>query len=126
MESLPAASTAFFAKMGLLRSEPMKHGTLVVPVERAREFIDLIGAELRNAVCSAPSCAFWCFTACLRSYKGKNTKMQFEDMNVRDMHRPYKKPLGTHLASEALGSSAFGLHGYHLQNSSSFEVHPAN
>ncbi|CAE7320441.1 VHA-a3 [Symbiodinium sp. CCMP2592] len=50
--------------MGLLRSEPMKHGTLVVPVERAREFIDLIG---------------------------KNTKMQFEDMNVRDMHRPYKK-----------------------------------
>ncbi|CAE7854203.1 ftsH2, partial [Symbiodinium necroappetens] len=21
----------------------------------------------------------------------KNTKMQFEDMNVRDMHRPYKK-----------------------------------
>ena len=41
------------AKMGLLRSEPMKHGTLVVPVERAREFIDLIGAELRNGVCSA-------------------------------------------------------------------------
>lgn len=42
----------------------MKHGTLVVPVDRAREFIDLIG---------------------------KNTKMQFEDMNARDMHRPYKK-----------------------------------
>ena len=32
--------------MGLLRSEPMKHGTLVVPVDRAREFIDLIGAEV--------------------------------------------------------------------------------
>eukprot|EP00913_Durusdinium_trenchii_P015696 g14751.t1 len=42
----------------------MKHGTLVVPVDRAREFIDLIG---------------------------RNTKMQFEDMNARDMHRPYKK-----------------------------------
>ena len=32
--------------MGLLRSEPMKHGTLVVPVDRAREFIDLIGIEV--------------------------------------------------------------------------------
>jgi len=42
----------------------MKHGTLVLPVDRARQFIDLIGAH---------------------------TKMQFEDMNARDMHRPYKK-----------------------------------
>jgi len=42
----------------------MKHGTLVLPVDRARQFIDLIGA---------------------------NTKMQFEDMNARDMYRPYKK-----------------------------------
>lgn len=50
--------------MGLLRSEQMKHGTLVLPVDRARHFINLIGA-------------------C--------TNMQFEDMNARDMHRPYKK-----------------------------------
>ena len=28
------------------------------------------------------------------SGSGKHTKMQFEDMNARDMHRPYKKPLG--------------------------------
>lgn len=42
----------------------MKHGTLVLPVDRARQFIDLIG---------------------------HHTKMQFEDMNARDMHRPYKK-----------------------------------
>ena len=27
------------------------------------------------------------------SSPGKNTKMQFEDMNARDMHRPYKKLL---------------------------------
>jgi len=50
--------------MGILRSEPMKHGTLVLPIDRARQFIDLIGYH---------------------------TKMQFEDMNARDMHRPYKK-----------------------------------
>merc|ERR1719162_470015 len=42
----------------------MKHGTIVLPIDRAREFIDLIGEE---------------------------TKMQFEDMNGRDMYRPYKK-----------------------------------
>merc|ERR1719269_141930 len=42
----------------------MKHGTLVLPVDRARHFINLIGA-------------------C--------TNMQFEDMNARDMHRPYRK-----------------------------------
>jgi V-type H+-transporting ATPase subunit a len=42
----------------------MKHGTLVLPTDRARDFIDLIGAK---------------------------TNMQFEDMNARDMHRPYKK-----------------------------------
>jgi len=50
--------------MPLLRSELMKHGTLVLPVDRARDFIDLIGDK---------------------------TNMQFEDMNARDMHRPYKK-----------------------------------
>eukprot|EP00929_Paragymnodinium_shiwhaense_P069471 TRINITY_DN3502_c0_g1_i1.p1 TRINITY_DN3502_c0_g1~~TRINITY_DN3502_c0_g1_i1.p1 ORF type:complete len:836 (+),score=230.49 TRINITY_DN3502_c0_g1_i1:131-2638(+) len=50
--------------MGVLRSEQMKHGTLVLPVDRARHFIDLIGSK---------------------------TNMQFEDMNAREMHRPYKK-----------------------------------
>jgi len=50
--------------MGVLRSESMKHGTLVLPVDRARHFIDLIGYH---------------------------TNIQFEDMNARGMHRPYKK-----------------------------------
>eukprot|EP00444_Apocalathium_aciculiferum_P003379 CAMPEP_0183402208 /NCGR_PEP_ID=MMETSP0370-20130417/13749_1 /TAXON_ID=268820 /ORGANISM="Peridinium aciculiferum, Strain PAER-2" /LENGTH=839 /DNA_ID=CAMNT_0025583755 /DNA_START=1 /DNA_END=2520 /DNA_ORIENTATION=- len=50
--------------MGILRSELMKHGTLVLPIDRARHFIDLIGHK---------------------------TKMQFEDMNSRDLSRPYKK-----------------------------------
>lgn len=50
--------------MGILRSERMKYGTLVLPVDRARQFIDIIGAS---------------------------TKMQFEDMNARNLHRPYKK-----------------------------------
>jgi len=50
--------------MGLLRSEPMKHGTLVLPVDRAHDFVDLIGDK---------------------------TNMQFEDMNDRDLNRPYKK-----------------------------------
>jgi V-type H+-transporting ATPase subunit a len=42
----------------------MKHGTLVIPTERARHFLDLIG---------------------------RNANMQFEDMNAQDMRRPYKK-----------------------------------
>lgn len=42
----------------------MKHGTLVLPVDGARFFVDVIGQD---------------------------TKMQFEDMNARDMGRPYKK-----------------------------------
>jgi V-type H+-transporting ATPase subunit a len=42
----------------------MKHGTLVLPTDRARDFIDLIGDK---------------------------TNMQFEDMNARDMQRPYKR-----------------------------------
>jgi V-type H+-transporting ATPase subunit a len=50
--------------MGILRSEQMKHGTLVLPADRARHFIDLVGAK---------------------------TRMQFEDMNAKEMHRPYKK-----------------------------------
>ena len=29
---------------------------------------------------------------------GKHTKMQFEDMNARDMHRPYKKHPGSKMA----------------------------
>ena len=50
--------------MGILRSETMKHGTLVLPTDHAKEFIELIG---------------------------QSTAMQFEDMNARNMHRPYKK-----------------------------------
>merc|ERR1719287_312954 len=50
--------------MGLLRSEQMKHGTIVLPVDRARDFVHLIGSS---------------------------TNMQFEDMNANSMHRPYKK-----------------------------------
>jgi V-type H+-transporting ATPase subunit a len=49
--------------MGLLRSEAMKHGTLVLPVDRARAFMDVIGEK---------------------------TNMQFEDMNARNLHMPYK------------------------------------
>ena len=99
--------------MGLLRSEPMKHGTLVVPVDRAREFIDLIGAEVCDVgrthviYVGLQKMHVFCFkifkvfishsrTSC-GSFEtlvsGKNTKMQFEDMNARDMHRPYKKLL---------------------------------
>lgn len=50
--------------MGILRSEEMKHGTLVLPIDGARYFVDIIGQD---------------------------TKMQFEDMNAREMTRPYKK-----------------------------------
>merc|ERR1719181_2224755 len=63
-ERAPCHHDSTTGAMGLLRSEQMKHGTLVLPVDRARHFINLIGA-------------------C--------TNMQFEDMNARDMHRPYKK-----------------------------------
>mmetsp|Transcript_39317 Transcript_39317/g.61269 ORF Transcript_39317/g.61269 Transcript_39317/m.61269 type:complete len:833 (-) Transcript_39317:82-2580(-) len=50
--------------MGILRSEVMKHGTLVLPTDRARDFVDLIGTHCN---------------------------IQFEDMNIREMQRPYKK-----------------------------------
>jgi len=50
--------------MGLLRSEEMKHGLLVVPVQDARRYIDKLG---------------------------KTTNLQFQDMNARDMRRPYRK-----------------------------------
>ncbi|KAF4691794.1 H(+)-transporting V0 sector ATPase subunit a [Perkinsus olseni] len=50
--------------MGLLRSETMKHGTLVLPTDRARQFIDVIGYS---------------------------TRIEFEDMNSASMNRNYRK-----------------------------------
>eukprot|EP00440_Ansanella_granifera_P060760 gb/GFBE01065857.1/.p1 GENE.gb/GFBE01065857.1/~~gb/GFBE01065857.1/.p1 ORF type:complete len:809 (+),score=265.44 gb/GFBE01065857.1/:1-2427(+) len=50
--------------MGLLRSEFMKYGTLVLPVQEAKRIVGKIGKE---------------------------TNMQFEDDNARDMRRPYRK-----------------------------------
>jgi len=52
--------------MGILRSEEMRSGTLVLPVDRTRHFIDLIGNKV---------------------------DMQFEDMHAQKMapKRPYKK-----------------------------------
>jgi len=50
--------------MGLLRSEAMAHGMLVLPVQDARKYVDKIGKE---------------------------TSLQFEDMNAREMRRPYRK-----------------------------------
>eukprot|EP01068_Selenidium_serpulae_P019464 Selendium_serpulae@DN6670_c0_g1_i1.p1 len=50
--------------MGLLRSETMKHGTLVLPHDRAREFMDLLG---------------------------RKTNVQITDMNATTMRREYKK-----------------------------------
>jgi len=50
--------------MGILRSEQMRHGTLVLPAERARYYADLVGMK---------------------------ANMQFEDMNASSMSRPYKK-----------------------------------
>jgi len=47
-----------------MRSEQMRHGTLVLPVDRARFFIDFIG---------------------------HNSNIMFEDMNEKTMQRPYKK-----------------------------------
>merc|ERR1719491_2324584 len=42
----------------------MKHGMLVLPVDGARQILDVIGAS---------------------------TKLHFEDMNTRSMQRPYRK-----------------------------------
>eukprot|EP00922_Rhytidocystis_sp_ex-Travisia-forbesii_P060836 GHVS01090244.1.p1 GENE.GHVS01090244.1~~GHVS01090244.1.p1 ORF type:complete len:839 (+),score=131.33 GHVS01090244.1:129-2645(+) len=50
--------------MGMLRSETMKHGTLVLPSDRAREFVDVLGRA---------------------SY------IQFVDMNEYSMRRQYRK-----------------------------------
>ncbi|KAL7069406.1 putative vacuolar proton translocating ATPase subunit A [Cryptosporidium serpentis] len=50
--------------MGVLRSELMSHGTLVLPNDRAREFIDILGREVN---------------------------IQFVDMNAVTMNRQYRK-----------------------------------
>jgi V-type H+-transporting ATPase subunit a len=50
--------------MGLLRSEEMTQGVLVMPVQDAKKYVELVG---------------------------QNVNMQFEDMNARDMRRPYRK-----------------------------------
>eukprot|EP00916_Digyalum_oweni_P022842 GHVL01037825.1.p1 GENE.GHVL01037825.1~~GHVL01037825.1.p1 ORF type:complete len:812 (-),score=87.46 GHVL01037825.1:737-3172(-) len=50
--------------MGILRSEAMKHGTLVLPSDRARSFVNLIG---------------------------KNGNLQIVDMNSASMKRQYKR-----------------------------------
>lgn len=51
-------------KMGAFRSEEMKHGTLVLPSDRAREYLDTLGREVN---------------------------IQFVDMNEKTMKRQYKK-----------------------------------
>lgn len=50
--------------MGLLRSEAMRFGMLVIPAQGARRYVDEIGRQ---------------------------TNIQFEDMNAREMRRPYRK-----------------------------------
>ncbi|GAW78968.1 vacuolar proton translocating ATPase subunit A [Plasmodium gonderi] len=50
--------------MGIFRSETMKHGTLVLPSDRAREYLDCLG---------------------------KHVDIQFIDMNEKTMKRQYKK-----------------------------------
>eukprot|EP00388_Colpodella_angusta_P004074 GDKJ01013798.1.p1 GENE.GDKJ01013798.1~~GDKJ01013798.1.p1 ORF type:complete len:887 (+),score=236.79 GDKJ01013798.1:55-2715(+) len=52
--------------MGLLRSEEMSHGTIVLPSDRAREFIDLLG---------------------------RKSHIQFLDMNANTTKRPYRKQI---------------------------------
>ncbi|KAH7647246.1 vacuolar proton translocating ATPase 116 kDa subunit a isoform 1 [Cryptosporidium bovis] len=50
--------------MGILRSESMSHGTLVLPNDKARDYIDILGREVN---------------------------LQFVDMNSITMNRQYKK-----------------------------------
>ena len=50
--------------MGILRSEQLRRGTLILPSEKARGFVDIIGHRLN---------------------------MQFEDMNVVDQRRPFRR-----------------------------------
>ena len=49
--------------MGLLRSETMRHGTIILPSNAARFYINLIGHQ---------------------------SNIQIQDMNAHDLHRPYK------------------------------------
>ena len=49
--------------MGLLRSETMRHGTIILPSNAARFYVNLIGYQ---------------------------SNLQIQDMNVHDLHRPYK------------------------------------
>jgi V-type H+-transporting ATPase subunit a len=53
-----------FVEMGLLRSELMKSGTLLLPVQGAKAYIERLGLQ---------------------------ADIQFEDMNAREMRRPYRK-----------------------------------
>jgi V-type H+-transporting ATPase subunit a len=50
--------------MGLVRSEEMKHGTVILPSNAARFYVNLVGHR---------------------------SNMQFQDMNAHDLHRPYKQ-----------------------------------
>ena len=50
--------------MGLLRSEEMKHGTVILPSNAARFYVNLVGHK---------------------------SNIQFQDMNAHDLHRPYKQ-----------------------------------
>lgn len=52
--------------MGILRSEQMKHGMIVLPVEQSRHFVEVLGTQ---------------------------TLVQFEDMNARTMQRPHKRQI---------------------------------
>jgi len=61
---ISAVSWSFGAAMGLLRSEQMKYGMLVLPVNEARRIVGQLG---------------------------KDSNLQFEDDNARDMRRPYRK-----------------------------------
>ena len=50
--------------MGILRSETMKHGTLVLPAERARSYVETLGERVQ---------------------------VQIQDMNQASMKRNYRK-----------------------------------
>ena len=56
--------------MGLLRSEKMSRGMLILPPQNARKFIELLGKGGKDGI---------------------DAKVQFEDMNAHGMKRPYKK-----------------------------------
>lgn len=51
-------------RMGILRSETMKKGTLVLPAERARHYVEIMGSKVQ---------------------------IQIEDMNELTMRRNYRK-----------------------------------